>query len=37
VAEILPENAKMLALARGCSDNIQVKRGEDALNVTMLF
>lgn len=37
VAEVLPENAKMLALARACSDNIQVERDEDTVHVTMLF
>jgi acyl-CoA hydrolase/GNAT superfamily N-acetyltransferase len=37
VAEILPKNAKMLALARAASDNIQVERDEDTVHVTMLF
>jgi len=37
VAEILPENAKMIALARGCSENIHVERDEDTVHVTMLF
>lgn len=37
VAEILPGNSKMLALARGCSDNIHVERDEDSVHVTMLF
>ena len=37
VAEILRENAKMLALARGLSENIQVVRDEDSVHVTALF
>jgi RimJ/RimL family protein N-acetyltransferase len=37
IAEILPGNSKMLALARNCSDNIQVERDEDTVHVTMLF
>ena len=37
VAEILTGNSKMLALARGCSDNIHVEREEDTVHVTMLF
>jgi len=37
IAEILPENTKMLALARNCSDNIHVERDEDSIHVTMLF
>ncbi len=37
IAEILPENAKMIALARSCSDNISVERQEDTVHVTMLF
>jgi RimJ/RimL family protein N-acetyltransferase len=37
VAEILPENSRMLALARSCSDNIHVERDEDTVHVTMLF
>jgi len=37
VAEVLPENVKMLALARGFSDNIHVERDEDSVHVTMLF
>jgi acyl-CoA hydrolase/RimJ/RimL family protein N-acetyltransferase len=36
-AEILPENAKMLALARGCSENITVTKDDDSVHVTMLF
>lgn len=36
-AEILPENAKMLALARGCSENVTVTKDEDSVHVTMLF
>jgi RimJ/RimL family protein N-acetyltransferase len=37
VAEILPENAKMLALARGLSENVHVERDEDSIHVTALF
>jgi RimJ/RimL family protein N-acetyltransferase len=37
VAEILPENAKMIALARSCSDNIHVERDQESMHVTMLF
>ena len=37
VAEVLPENSKMLALARGFSNNIRVERDEDVVHVTMLF
>lgn len=37
VAEILTGNSKMLALARGCSDNIHIEREEDTVHVTMLF
>jgi len=37
VAEILPENTKMIALARRCSEKISVERDEDAVHVTMLF
>ena len=37
VAEVLPENSKMLALARGFSNNIHVERDEDTVHVTMLF
>jgi hypothetical protein len=33
----LPENAKMLALARGCSENITVTKDDDSVHVTMLF
>ncbi len=36
-AEILPENAKMLALARGFSSNVVVAKDEDCVHVTMLF
>ena len=36
-AEVLPENAKMLALARGFSDNVLVVKDEDCVHVTMLF
>lgn len=37
IAEILPENTKMIALARRCSDKITVERDEDTVHVTMLF
>ncbi len=37
VAEILPENAKMVALARNCTENITVEKDEDCVHVTMLF
>jgi acyl-CoA hydrolase/GNAT superfamily N-acetyltransferase len=37
VAEILPENSKMIALARRCSETITVERDEDTVHVTMLF
>ena len=37
VAEILPENSKMIALARRCTDKISVERDEDTVHVTMLF
>ena len=37
IAEVLPENSKMLALARGFSNNIHVERDEDTVHVTMLF
>ncbi len=37
IAEILPENAKMIALARRCSEKITVERDEDTVHVTMLF
>jgi RimJ/RimL family protein N-acetyltransferase len=37
VAEVLRENSKMLALARGFSDNVQIERDEDTVHVTMLF
>lgn len=36
-AEILPENAKMLALARGYSSDVKIVRDEDSVHVTMLF
>lgn len=36
-ADILPENAKMLALARGCSENVTSVRDEDSIHVTVLF
>ena len=36
-AEILPENAKMLALARGCSENVTVTKDDESVRVTMLF
>jgi len=37
VAEILPENQKMVKLARGCCDNVVVEKDEDTVHVTMLF
>ena len=37
VAEILPKNTRMVALARRCTENISVEKDEDALHVTMLF
>jgi acyl-CoA hydrolase/RimJ/RimL family protein N-acetyltransferase len=36
-AEILPENTKMIRLARSCCDNVSVTRDEDAVHITMLF
>ena len=36
-AEILPENGKMIALARKGSDKISVEKDEDTVHVTMLF
>lgn len=36
-AEILPENSKMLALARGYSNDVKIVRDEDSVHVTMLF
>jgi acyl-CoA hydrolase/RimJ/RimL family protein N-acetyltransferase len=37
VAEILPENQKMIKLARACCDNVKVEKDEDTVHVTMLF
>ena len=37
ISEILRENSKMLALARGLSENVQVERDEDSVHVTALF
>jgi len=37
VAEILPRNDKMIALAKRCSENILIERDEDSVHVTMLF
>jgi RimJ/RimL family protein N-acetyltransferase len=37
VSEILPQNSKMIALARKGSDKVTVERDEDALHVTVLF
>ena len=37
VAEILPENAKMIALAKRCTENIRIERDEDSVHITMLF
>ena len=36
-AEILPENTKMIKLARSCCDNVSVHRDEDATHITMIF
>lgn len=36
-AEILPENSKMIRLARSCCDNVSVQRDEDSVHITMLF
>lgn len=37
VAEVLPKNAKMIALARNCCDNIHVDSDQESMHVTMLF
>ena len=37
VAEILPENAKMVALARAGGENITVERDEDVVHITTTF
>lgn len=37
VAEVLPQNARMVALARACSENITVEKEEGNLYFTMLF
>ena len=37
VAEILAENASMIALARKGSDNVAVEKIDDTVYVTMLF
>jgi len=37
VAEILPENKKMVNLARNCCETVTVERDEDTVHVTMLF
>ena len=36
-AEILPENSKMIRLARSCCDNVTVQRDEDSVHITMHF
>lgn len=36
-AEILPQNQKMVRLARGCCENVSMQRDEDAVHVTMMF
>jgi acyl-CoA hydrolase/GNAT superfamily N-acetyltransferase len=36
-AEILPENTKMIKLARSCCDNVSVQRDEDVTHITMIF
>lgn len=37
VAEILPENKKMVNLARNCCETVTIERDEDTVHVTMLF
>lgn len=37
VAEILPENRKMVNLAKNCCDNVTMERDEDTIHVTMIF
>ena len=37
VAEILPENRKMVNLAKNCCDNVTMERDEDTMHVTMIF
>ena len=37
VAEILPQNEKMVALAKKCCDTVSVTREDEALHITMLF
>jgi RimJ/RimL family protein N-acetyltransferase len=36
-AEILPQNASMISLARSCCENVSTQRDEDSLHVTMVF
>lgn len=36
-AEVLPDNGKMLALARGFSENVTVTRRDSSVHVIMLF
>ena len=36
-AEVLPENTKMVKLARSCCENVTVQRDEDVVHVTMIF
>ncbi len=36
-ADILPENSKMIRLARSCCDNVSVQRDEDSVHITMHF
>jgi acyl-CoA hydrolase/RimJ/RimL family protein N-acetyltransferase len=36
-AEILPQNASMIRLARSCCENVSTQRDEDAVHVTMIF
>ena len=37
VAEILPENSKMMALAKGASENIRVEKDDGVLHVISMF
>jgi RimJ/RimL family protein N-acetyltransferase len=36
-ADILPENSKMIRLARSCCDNVTVQRDEESVHITMHF
>ncbi len=37
IAEILPENKKMISLAKNCCDHVATERDEETLHVTMIF